>query len=607
MLNEINTPKDLKKIPTSKLPDLAKEIRNFLLNHISKTGGHLAPSLGVVELTIALHYVFNSPQDKIVWDVGHQSYVHKILTGRKDKFENLRKLNGLSGFPKRSESPHDQFDVGHASTSISAALGIAKARDLQNLDFSVVAIIGDGSLTGGLALEGLNQSGYLQPDMLVILNDNKMSISPNVGALSCQSKRIKNTEVYQQVKKSYYEIYEEVRQELKPKLELIKQQMKSLTTPGLLFEKLGLNYSGPIDGHDIELLIKTFEKLKSKKGPQLLHIITKKGKGYIYAEENATKFHGISKFDIENGEKIGSSGLSYTGAFSNALIKIAENNDKIVAITAAMAAGTGLDKFQDNYPDRFFDVGIAEEHAVTFAAGLAAQGIKPVVAIYSTFLQRSYDQLIHDVCLQNLPVVFALDRGGLVGSDGPTHHGCFDLSYLRHMPNMVVMAPKDENELGHMLFTAMSHNGPIALRYPRGEGLGVEIEEFKKIELGKAELLRRGENTLILAVGSMVQSALEAGNDINATVVNARFIKPLDKELILELAGQHDKVITVEENSIQGGFGSAVAELLQENNLYKPLKIIGIPDKFIEMGTMQELRDSCGLTKEGILDVVNEH
>ena len=607
MLNEINTPEDLKKIPTSKFPELAQEIRDFLLNHVSKTGGHLASSLGVVELTIALHYVFNSPKDKIVWDVGHQAYAHKILTGRKDKFDNLRKLNGLSGFPKRSESPHDQFDVGHASTSISAALGIAKARDLQNLDFSVVAIIGDGSLTGGLALEGLNQSGYLQPDMLVILNDNKMSISANVGALSCQSKRIKNTEVYQKVKKSYYEIYEEVRQELKPKLELIKQQMKNLTTPGLLFEKLGMNYTGPIDGHNIELLIQTLEKLKSKKGSQLLHIITKKGKGYIHAEENATKFHGISKFDIENGAKIGSSGLTYTKAFSDALIKIAKNNENIVAITAAMAAGTGLDKFYENYPERFFDVGIAEEHAVTFAAGLAVQGIKPVVAIYSTFLQRSYDQLIHDVCLQNLPVVFALDRGGLVGSDGPTHHGCFDLSYLRHMPNMVVMAPKDENELGHMLFTAISHNGPIALRYPRGEGLGVAIEEFKKIDLGKAELLRRGETTLILAIGSMVQPALEAGNDIDATVVNARFIKPLDKELILELAGQHDKVITVEENSIRGGFGSAVAELFQENNLYKPLKIIGIPDKFIEMGTMQELRESCGLTKESILDAINEN
>ncbi|MCK5026269.1 MAG: 1-deoxy-D-xylulose-5-phosphate synthase, partial [Nanoarchaeota archaeon] len=446
MLNEINIPKDLKKLPTSKLPELAQEIRDFLLNHVSKTGGHLAPSLGVVELTIAVHYVFNSPKDKIVWDVGHQAYAHKILTGRKDNFDDLRKLNGLSGFPKRSESIHDQFDVGHASTSISAALGITKARDLQNLDFSVIAIIGDGSLTGGLALEGLNQAGYLQPEMLVILNDNKMSISANVGALSCQSKRIKNTEVYQQVKKSYYEIYNGVRQELKPKLELIKQQMKNLTTPGLLFEKLGMNYTGPINGHNIELLIKTLEKLKSKKGPQLLHIITKKGKGYIHAEENATKFHGISKFDIENGAKIGSSGLTYTKAFSNALIRIAENNGKIVAITAAMAAGTGLDKFQDNYPERFFDVGIAEEHAVTFAAGLAVQGIKPVVAIYSTFLQRSYDQLIHDVCLQNLPVVFALDRGGLVGSDGPTHHGCFDLSYLRHMPNMTVMAPKDENE-----------------------------------------------------------------------------------------------------------------------------------------------------------------
>lgn len=607
MLNEINTPKDLRKILASKLPELAQEIRDFLLNHVSKTGGHLASSLGVVELTIALHYVFNSPKDKIVWDVGHQAYTHKILTGRKDNFDDLRKLNGLSGFPKRSESIHDQFDVGHASTSISAALGITKARDLQNQDFSVTAIIGDGSLTGGLALEGLNQAGYLQPDMLVILNDNKMSISANVGALSCQSKRIKNTEVYQQVKESYYKIYNEVRQELKPKLELIKQQMKSLTTPGLLFEKLGMNYSGPIDGHNIKLLIKTLEKLKSKKGPQLLHIITKKGKGYIHAEENATKFHGISKFDIENGTKIGSSGLTYTKAFSNALIRIAENNDKIVAITAAMAAGTGLDKFQENYPERFFDVGIAEEHAVTFAAGLAVQGIKPVVAIYSTFLQRSYDQLIHDVCLQNLPVVFALDRGGLVGSDGPTHHGCFDLSYLRHMPNMIVMAPKDENELGHMLFTAISHNGPIALRYPRGEGLGVVIEEFKKIDLGKAELLRRGENTLILAVGSMVQPALEAGNDINATVVNARFIKPLDKEIILELAGQHDNVITVEENSILGGFGSAVAELFQENNLYKLLKIIGIPDKFIEMGTMQELRESCGLTKEGILDAINEN
>ncbi|MFH1849657.1 MAG: 1-deoxy-D-xylulose-5-phosphate synthase [archaeon] len=607
MLEKIDSPDDLKKLQFSDLPGLAGEIRQFLLENVSRTGGHLASSLGVVELTIALHYCLNSPADKIVWDVGHQSYPHKILTGRRDRFHTLRQAGGISGFPKISECAHDAFGVGHASTSISAALGMAKARDLAGKSNHVIAVIGDGALTGGMALEAINQAGYLNSRIIIILNDNRMSIDANVGALSEYTHRISRTRIYQDVKADISRVLELTSGHAKELAERLRVHLKGVGSPGLVFEKLGIDYIGPVDGHDIEKIILAINEAKEKTGPVLIHAITKKGKGYGHAENNATKFHGLGAFNVENGECTGKSGnKSYTETFAETLVKLGEKNRKIVGITAAMPQGTGMIKFAERFPERFFDVGIAEQHAVTFAAGLAASGLRPVVAIYSTFLQRAYDQIIHDVCLQNLPVVFALDRAGIVGDDGPTHHGALDLSYLRSIPNLVIMAPKDENEFQHMLKTSVEHDGPIAIRYPRGCGLGVEMDsELKPVEIGKCEILSEGKDIVLVAIGSMVYESLEAArilkkHGVSATVINARFAKPIDRR-ILEKIRETKKAVAIEENSILGGFGSSLSEHLGCDRI--KLARIGLPDRFIEHGSQSYLRIKYGLTKENIAKV----
>lgn len=609
----INSPKDLKLLNKVQLNLLASEIRQKIITTVAKTGGHLAPSLGVVELTIALHYAFDSPIDRIVWDVGHQSYAHKLLTGRKHKFSTLRQYKGLSGFPKTGESPHDAFNTGHSSTSISAALGIAKARDLKDESHKVIAIIGDGALTGGLAFEGLNHAGSSKTDIVVILNDNKMSISPNVGALSSYLGKMVTNPKYHEVRaKLDHTIKVLIGNKAAEKAFNLEDTLRALSNPGMLFKELGFSYFGPIDGHNLDDLIKALYNIKQIKGPVLLHVLTKKGKGYTHAENNKTKFHGISPFNVENGEKLKcNNALTYTDIFSKTIVKLAKDNNKIVAITAAMKSGTGLDEFSNLYPKRFFDVGIAEQHAATFAAGLAANGFKPVCAIYSTFLQRAYDQIIHDICLQNLPVVFAIDRAGLVGEDGPTHHGPFDLSYLRNIPNIVVMAPKDENEFQHMLYTAANHNGPIAVRYPRACGLGIPLdEELKNIPIGKSEIIQEGKDILILAIGSCVSIAEEAAkelekNNISSTVVNARFVKPLDEAVITKLANKTPNIITIEENTIKGGFGSAILELLEKNNIKANVSRIGVPDRFIEQGPIDILKKNIGLTKENVVKTAN--
>jgi 1-deoxy-D-xylulose-5-phosphate synthase len=601
----IKEPKHIKNLNKKQLDELAEDLRKEMINTVAKNGGHLAPSLGVVELTIALHYVFNSPKDKIIWDVGHQSYPHKLLTGRKDKFYTLRKHNGISGFPKRNESKHDIFGTGHSSTSISAALGIAKARDIKKQRFDVIAVIGDGALTGGMAFEALNHAGSLKTDLTVILNDNEMSISKNVGALSKYLSKIVTYPKYIDRKKWLLNTFGEKAAKAATNIEEIA---RALPGPGLLFKELGFNYFGPIDGHDIDALIKALNNIKQIKGPVLLHVLTKKGKGYSHAENNKTKFHGISPFDVENGNKFYCvDAISYTEAFSSALMKIASKNKDIVAITAAMASGTGLKDFQKVYPDRFFDVGIAEQHAVTLAAGLASQGLRPIVTIYSTFLQRAFDQILHDVALQNLPVIFAVDRAGLVGEDGPTHHGNFDLSYLRQIPNLTIMSPKDENELQHMLYTATKLNNPVALRYPRGCGLGVDIDTTLK-SIKKAEILKSGKDITILAIGSMVAEAMKAyymlkKKGIKAEIINARFIKHIDKKTIIDSVKKTKTLITIEENITNAGFGSAVDELIAENNIQCKIRNIGLPDKFIEHGKISQLRQKYGLTAENIVKV----
>ncbi len=611
-LDMIESPKDLKVLKREQLRFLAKEIRHRIITTVAKTGGHLAASLGVVELTIALHYIFNSPKDKIVWDVGHQAYAHKILTGRSKRFHTLRQYKGLSGFPKIKESEYDAFGTGHSSTAISAALGIAKARDLKKENHKVIAVVGDGALTGGMAFEGLNQAGHLKSDLIVVLNDNKMSISPNVGALSSYLRKMITHPKYKE-KREKIENFLKMwwSKKAAERAFALEDTIRAMSGPGLLFKEMGFKYFGPVDGHDVEALIRLFNNVKDIKGPILLHIITRKGKGYAYAEEEVTKFHGISQFNVRNGEKIKLPGnITYTDAFSNALVKLAREDKRIIAITAAMADGTGLDKFAMEFPDRFFDVGIAEQHAVTFAGGLAINGFKPVVAVYSTFLQRAYDQMIHDICLQNLPVVFAVDRAGIVGEDGATHHGVLDLSYLRNIPNMTVMAPRDENELGHMLKTAIELNGPVAIRYPRGAGVGIKLENpFKTIPVGECEVLKKGKDVLILAVGPIVHDALEAANEFkenSVCVVNARFVKPLDEKNIIGLAKRIKKIITIEENTLEGGFGSAVLELLGKNNIQADVKRMGIPDRFVEHGTQEELMKDVGLTKENIINVIRE-
>jgi 1-deoxy-D-xylulose-5-phosphate synthase len=613
LLDAISNPQDLKKLPPEVLPQLAQEIRDKIISTVARTGGHLAPSLGVVELSIALHYVFDCPRDKIVWDVGHQAYAHKLLTGRQDKFNTLRQHGGLSGFPKRCESPYDAFDTGHSSTSISAALGIASAHCLKRECNRVIAVIGDGSMTAGIAFEGLNNAGDLNKDLIVILNDNGMSIAPNVGALSSFLSRQLTRPTMVFLKKQIENLLRSlpaIGDDLLLWAKRSEESFKAFFTPGMLFEALKFTYLGPVNGHRLDHLIETLNNVKNLKGPILVHVLTTKGKGYEPAESDPTGFHGLGKFDPDTGEpkKSVSEIPSYTQVFGDTLVRLGRENPKIVAITAAMPDGTGLVDFHKEFPARFFDVGICEQHAVTFAGGLALEGMRPVTAIYSTFMQRAYDQVLHDVCLQKLPVVFALDRSGVVGEDGETHQGLFDLSFLRHLPNLVVMAPKDENELRDMLFTAVEHPGPVALRYPRGRGVGVAFSStLSKLLIGKAEVLREGEDLLILALGASVYPALEAAVELDkqgfsATVVNARFVKPLDEHLILTLAAKHGRVLTVEENVLAGGFGSAVLELLADRNLSGiTVKRLGIPDIFMEHGAQDILRKKYGLDATGIL------
>jgi 1-deoxy-D-xylulose-5-phosphate synthase len=611
LLAGIEKPEDLKKLSLAELPQIAEEIREKIISVVSRTGGHLAPSLGVVELTLALHYCFDSPRDRIVWDVGHQAYTHKIITGRRDGFEKLRMKGGVSGFPKISESEHDAFGVGHASTSISAALGFACARDLNEEDYHVVAVIGDGALTGGIAYEALNQAGSLRKNLIVILNENKMSISRNVGAMSHYLTRLISAPVYRRFETDVWELLGRI-PTVGGKAQVlggrIKESLKNLMVPGILFEELGFRYYGPVDGHNIEDLVHVLQHIKSFNGPQLVHVITTKGKGYRHAENDASKFHGIGSFDKKTGVLEKTSDFpSYTRVFGETLSVLAREHPKVVAITAAMPDGTGLTAFRDRYPERFFDVGIAEQHAVTFAAGLARGGMKPVVAIYSTFLQRAFDQIVHDVALQNLNVGFAIDRGGLVGQDGPTHHGILDISYLRQVPGMVVMAPKDENELRHMLATLIDYDrGPIAVRYPRDYGQGVALDrELKDLEIGRPESLSEGGDAMLLALGSMVAPAVEAAESlavegISCGVVNARFAKPLDREFLRDLASSVKLVVTVEENSVVGGFGGGVAEALEQAGISTPVRILGLPDRFVTHGSRRELLEEVELTPEAI-------
>lgn len=618
ILDTISGPADLKRLTLPQLEKLAGEIRGLLIHTVAQTGGHLAPNLGVVELSLALHQVFDSPRDRIIWDVGHQAYVHKILTGRRQRFETLRQMGGISGFPKREESEHDIFGTGHSSTSISAALGVALARDINKEHYQVVAVIGDGSLTGGQAYEALNYAGHLERDLTVILNDNEMSIARNVGAMSGYLSKLRTDPTYYRMKHDVEYLLKRIPtigERVANTVERLKDGLKYLVVPGMLFEELGFTYIGPIDGHDIASLTDVLQKSKHMKGPVLIHVITCKGKGYAPAECNADKFHGVGPFCVESGEIIkNGSNPAYTAVFGDALVAVAEEDPDIVAITAAMPEGTGLKKFAARFPGRFFDVGIAEPHAVTMAAGLAAEGKKPVVAIYSTFVQRAYDQVIHDVCLQKLPVVLAIDRAGIVGEDGPTHQGVFDYSYLRHIPNLTVMAPKDENELRHMLYTAFKLSGPVAIRYPRGCGRGVDTAEpFRKLDIGRAEELRPGKDVVLLASGVMAAPCLAASDllarhGIRAGVVNARFIKPLDEQLIRRLARDVGVIVTVEDNLLAGGFGSAVLEYINAENLnWVKVFRVGLPDKFIEHGSRPQLLAKYGLTGEGIAAVVAQY
>ena len=611
-LDKINSPTDIKGLKPAELTALAGEIRRFLLETVSQTGGHLASNLGAVELTLALHYCFDSPEDKFIWDVGHQAYTHKILTGRREQFHTQRQYEGISGFPKRSESDHDAFGAGHASTSISAALGMAVARDLAGDSNRVIAVIGDGSLTGGMAFEALNQAGHLKKNLIVIVNDNEMSISKNVGAFSTFISRKMTGSNLRDLKKEMQSLLQSIPAVGNNILHFARKaenSLKGFLTPGTLFEALGFEYIGPIQGHDVGHLIEILDNVKSLEGPVMIHVVTKKGKGYPPAEENPASFHGVGQFDIVTGKVSGGKpgAQSYTAIFGQSMVKLAEADPKIVAITAAMPDGTGLTSFAKRFPDRFFDVGIAEQHAFTFAAGLAAEGFRPVAAVYSSFTQRAYDQVFHDICLQKLPVTLALDRGGLVGDDGPTHHGVFDLSYLRHLPEMTVMAPKDENELQHMLKTAVYAGRPIACRYPRGAGQGVTLDaELRTIPLGTGELLAEGEDLAIVAIGSTVHPALEAAarlqeRGIHAAVVNARFVKPLDRELILHWARRTGCLLTVEENALQGGFGTAVLELMEEERVSGiKVKRLGIPDRYIEQGSQTQLRTKLGIDAAGI-------
>jgi len=616
LLESIKSPQEIKSLKPKELIQLASEIRRKIVETVAETGGHLAPSLGVVELTIALHYVFDAPKDRLIWDVGHQAYAHKLLTGRVDNFHTLRQDGGISGFPKRCESPYDTLDTGHSSTSISASLGMATALDLKGEDSKVIAVIGDGSMGAGIAFEALNNAGHLRKNLVVILNDNEMSISPNVGALSSFLSRKMTSRPATRLKKELESFLKRsgVGENIWAVLKRSEDSLKALLTPGMLFESLQFEYLGPLPGHHLESLIQTLKNVRTIPGPVLVHVLTKKGKGYSPAEHHPDLFHGVGPFEISTGKPKPSSKIkppSYTKIFSQTLVRLAKEDPRIVAITAAMPAGTGLNAFEKEIPNRFFDVGIAEQHAVTFAAGLALEGLRPVVAIYSTFLQRAYDQIIHDVCLTNQHVIFAIDRGGLVGEDGPTHHGAFDLSYMRAIPNLVVMVPKDENELQHMLYTALMHNGPVAIRYPRGSGTGVSLDwQLRKIPIAKGEMEVEGPDVGIIAVGHHVSTARIAAKElahygIKASVMNARFVKPLDEELIAEMALKTGHILTIEENALAGGFGSAVLECLSDNEIASvKVRRLGLPDRFVKHGSQKTLRESVGLDVTSVIESV---
>lgn len=616
LLDTVNSPADLRDLSVAEMEQLARELRETIITTVARTGGHLAPSLGVVELTLALHYVFDTPRDRLVWDVGHQAYAHKLLTGRKDRFATLRQYRGLSGFPKRAESEYDPVGAGHSSTSISYSLGMAAAKAIQGEPGKVIAVIGDGSMTAGMAFEGLNHAGDLDRDLIVILNDNEMSISKNVGALSSFLSRKMTSRTIRRLRDHIEDrlmALSSVGENILTMLRKSEENLKNLFTPGMLFEALKFKYVGPIPGHELDDLIATLENVRDNShGPVLVHVITTKGKGYKPAETNPGEFHGVGPFDVATGTPVKSvsRGLSYTRVFGDTLCRLARTDKRVVAITAAMPGGTGLLPFAAEFPDRFFDVGIAEQHAVTLAAGLALEGLRPFFAVYSSFMQRSLDQLIHDVCLPNLPVTIALDRSGVVGDDGPTHHGVFDLAFLRFIPNLVVMAPADENELQHMLHTALAHHGPVVLRYPRGNGEGVALEpDFRRLEIGRGTVLREGTDVLLLPIGNRVGPALAAAarlevQGIDAAVINPRFLKPLDSDLIADWAARTGRVVTVEDNCVQGGFGSAVLEALNERGLHLPVRRLGYEDRFIEHGPQAVLWRAAGIDADGIVHSV---
>lgn len=606
VLPSIHSPKDLRLIKKEHLPTLCDELRQTIITTASKNGGHLGSSLGAVELITALHYVFNTPEDQIVFDTGHQAYAHKLLTGRQQEFATIRTQGGLSGFPKRYESEYDAFGVGHASTAISAALGLAIARDQQKKNNKVIALVGDGCLTGGMAYEAMQNAGLLRTDLLVILNDNQMFISQRVGALGKALTKLLSTKYVQLAEEKATNFLKRF-DEFGNNAAKLAKRARAILFPGTLFEEMGFRYFGPVNGNDIDALLEVLETVKDVKGPVILHTVTKKGKGYEPAENNPTKFHGVGIFDVETGDSLGKSNtVTFTKAFSKALVKLAEEDDKIAAITAAMPEGTGLDAFRDRFPARYFDVGIAEEHAATFAAGLAAGGLKPVVALYSTFAQRCYDQILHDICLQKLPVVFALDRGGIVGEDGPTHHGVFDMSFLRSIPNLILAAPANENELQHMLKTAFTTNAPFVLRYPRGAGFGVKLDpELKTLPIGKGEFVKHGKDATILAIGNRVHPALEAAESLqkqglNVGVANMRFVKPLDTGIIDKALTTSPYVITVEDGMLAGGFGSAVAEYVADKKTNAKLLLLGIGDEFVEHGKVAQLYDQVGISADKI-------
>ncbi len=601
LLDHIDSPEDLRKLAPADLPKLAAELRDFLVASVAQTGGHLASNLGTVELTLALHYVFDTPRDRIVWDVGHQTYSHKILTGRRAAMAGLRQGGGIAGFPRRAESPQDAFGTGHSSTSISAALGMAEAFRQTGSSQRAVAVIGDGAMTAGMAFEALNNAGATELPLLVVLNDNEMSISPNVGALNNYLARLMSGKFYAAARRASEKVLSAV-PPIKELARRAEEHMKGMVTPGTLFEEFGFNYIGPIDGHDLDVLVETLKNIRQLSGPQFLHIVTRKGKGYPPAESNPCLYHGVGRFDPTTGVVETSGGKpTYTQVFGDWLCDMAGADHRLVGITPAMREGSGLVRFSEEFPGRYFDVGIAEQHAVTFAAGLACEGLKPVVAIYSTFLQRAYDQWIHDVALQNLPVMLAIDRAGLVGADGPTHAGSFDISFLRCVPNMLIAAPSDENECRHLLTTAFLHDGPAAVRYPRGTGTGCAIEPgIEPVAIGKGILRRRGHGVALIAFGSLVSPALEAGMALDATVADMRFVKPLDLDLLRELADNHQLLVTLEENVIAGGAGAGVAEALAALGISLPLLHLGLPDRFIDHGDARDLLAACGLSAAGI-------